>query len=314
MIDHSGMRLIVGGEFSMGSERFYPEEAPRRRVKVDSFWIDETPVTNAAFAAFVAATGHVTTAERAPDRKDYPGLAEEQYQPASLVFRPPPPGAAQSALPWWNMEAGAHWRQPQGPGSSIDGLAGHPVVHVSFEDAKAYAAWAGKALPTEAEWELAARGGLIDAEFAWGDELAPEGRMLANYWQGVFPHENLMLDGWEGTSPVRSFPPNGHGLYDMIGNVWEWTIDWYALPKADPKKGGAKKGGGCCAVDNPRGGTKAESIDRRDGAAIPRRVIKGGSFLCAESYCQRYRPAARHPQAIDTSTCHLGFRCVSRGR
>jgi formylglycine-generating enzyme required for sulfatase activity len=301
------MRYIPGGAFQMGSDRFYPEEKPRREVGVDSFWIDETPVTNAAFAAFIADTGHVTLAEKAPDPRDYPGMLPELALPGSLVFAPSPGPVPLNCVSWWHFRLGADWRSPMGPGSSIEGLEQHPVVHVAWEDAEAYAAWAGKALPTEAEWEYAAWGGASDGDYAWGFELAPDGRMLANYWQGPFPHANSRTDGWERTSPVASYPPNGFGLFDMIGNVWEWTADWYALP-AEP----LNTTRGCCVPRNPRGGDREASLDPADPAQMPRRVLKGGSHLCAESYCRRYRPAARHPQAIDSSTGHIGFRCIKR--
>lgn len=294
----------------MGSENFYPEERPLRRVKVDSFWIDPTPVTNRQFAEFVAATGHVTVAEMAPDPKDYPGMDPALARPGSLVFRkterPVPLGDFSL---WWEFCPGADWRHPTGSGSSIEGLEDHPVVHVAYADALAYARWAGKSLPTEAEFEYAARGGHEGLDYAWGNELAPGGQMLANYWQGAFPCENTLEDGFERTSPVRHYPPNGYGLWDMIGNVWEWTCDWYAQPKAHEKA----KPGACCTVSNPRGGRKADSFDPcMPHMKIARRVIKGGSHLCAENYCRRYRPAARQAQAIDTSTSHIGFRCVVR--
>lgn len=305
------MRTIPGGTFTMGSSRFYPEEAPPRRVKVDAFRIDATPVTNRDFARFVAATGHVTLAEIAPDPRDYPGMAPEMATAGSLVFRKPAgPVDMSDAGSWWQFVHGADWRHPQGPGSSIDGLDDHPVVHVAYADAEAFARWAGKALPTEAEFEYAARGGLDDADYAWGDSLAPEGRMLANYWQGLFPFANQCLDGWEGTSPVTSFPANPYGVHDLIGNVWEWTQDWYvdASAHAPPKH---RKS--CCAVSNPRGAKQFQSYDpAQPGVRIGRKVIKGGSHLCAENYCRRYRPAARHPETIDTSTTHIGFRCVTR--
>jgi formylglycine-generating enzyme required for sulfatase activity len=304
----AGMVQLAGGTFAMGSERFYPEEAPVRRVRVDGFWIDETPVTNAAFAAFVAATGHVTFAELPPDPKAYPGLSPELAAPGSLVFEPTLGPGPLDVTRWWEFRLGANWRQPLGPGSSIAGLEDHPVVHVTHADAKAYADWTGKALPTEAEWEFAARGGLEGADYAWGDALAPGGAMLANYWQGPFPHANSLADGWLRTSPVRSYPANGHGLHDMIGNVWEWTADWFALPKVEKKTRGS-----CCVPANPRGGARNGSIDHTGPAhRIPRKVMKGGSHLCAESYCQRYRPAARYAQPIDTSTSHVGFRCIVR--
>jgi formylglycine-generating enzyme required for sulfatase activity len=299
------MIRLPGGEFAMGSEAFYPEERPVRRVRVDGFRIDRTPVTNRQFAEFVAATGYRTLAEIAPDPADYPGLSQEMAQPGSLVFRRTKgPVDLGDFSQWWEFSFGADWRHPLGPDSSIEGLEDHPVVHVAYPDAEAYAAWAGKALPTEAEWEYAARGGLEGKEFAWGEELAPGGAMLAKYWQGLFPFANQLLDGWERTSPVCSYPPNGFGLYDMIGNVWEWTRDWYGLPK---------KPSGCCALPDPRGARERESYDPANpGARIGRKVIKGGSHLCAPNYCQRYRPAARSPQAVDTSTSHIGFRCVVR--
>ena len=305
-----GMVRLEGGAFTMGSEAFYPEERPSRRVKVDPYWIDATPVTNAEFARFVEATGYRSLAETPPDPKDYPGMAPEMGRAGSLVFQPTTgPVDLRDSGQWWDYRFGADWRHPLGPESSTDGLDDHPVVHVAWQDAEAYAAWAGKSLPTEAEWEYAARGGLEDADYAWGDELAPGGAMLANYWQGDFPHANTCEDGYVGTSPVRAFPPNGFGLYDMIGNVWEWTRDWYAPPRS------AKPKGGCCVADNPRGPRRDDSYDpTTPQIRIPRKVLKGGSHLCAESYCRRYRPAARHPQTIDTSTSHIGFRCVVRGR
>ena len=304
-----GMRHIVGAEFQMGSTRFYPEEAPVRRVWVDSFWIDETPVTNAAFAEFVNETGYVTFAERPPNPKDYPGMPPEMAYPGSLVFTPP-----QNLIDltdhgqWWNFVHGADWRHPEGPDSSIEALSDHPVVHIAYSDAEAYARWAGKALPTEAEWEFAARGGFEGKEYAWGDELAPDGRMMANYWQGLFPLHNSCLDGWERTSPVGCFPANGHGLHDMIGNVWEWTEDWYVeMPHGGPKTAQ------CCVARNPRGGTLRESRDpSMPHIRFGRKVLKGGSHLCAPNYCRRYRPAARHPETTDSSTSHIGFRCVLR--
>lgn len=309
--DTSGMVRLEGGTFTMGSVAFYPEEQPLRQVKVDSFWIDEVPVTNAQFAEFVAATGHVTFAEIAPDPKDYPGMDPALAQPGSLVFSMPGrPVSLDDWSQWWRFVLGADWRHPLGPDSSIDALDDHPVVHVTHADARAFAHWAGKDLPTEAEWEFAARGGHDGREFQWGDDLAPGGQMLANYWQGQFPHENTCEDGWEHTSPVRSFPANDYGLYDMIGNVWEWTRDWYAIPSAVEKK----TPDACCTVSNPRGGAKRESFDPcTPNLKIARRVTKGGSHLCADNYCQRYRPAARQGQAIDSSTNHIGFRCVVRG-
>jgi formylglycine-generating enzyme required for sulfatase activity len=296
------MVLIPASTFWMGSDDHYPEEGPARPVAVDAFLIDRGPVTNAAFARFVQATGYVTLAERAPDPELYPDADPGLLYAGSAVFTPPrrPVGTA-DPLQWWSYVKGADWRHPLGPDSSLDGIEDHPVVHLACEDAEAYARWAGKRLPTEAEWECAARGGLDRAPFAWGEELAPQGRMLANYWQGRFPHENLQTDGFFRTSPVGAFPPNGFGLHDMIGNVWEWTADWYALPGRGPASP-------CCAPRNPRGGSEAES--RGPGAGFGRRVLKGGSHLCAENYCRRYRPAARYAQSIDTTTSHVGFRCA----
>lgn len=309
--DTTGMVHLPGGVFTMGSETFYPEERPLRRVKVDPFWIDETPVTNAQFAAFVAATGHKTFAEIAPDPKDYPGMDPALAQPGSLVFRKTPhPVPLNDFSQWWEFCLGADWRHPTGPDSSIEGLDDHPVVQVTYADALAYAKWAGKSLPTEAEFEFAARGGHEGRDYAWGSELVPDGQMLANFWQGNFPYQNTLEDGFERTSPVRHFPANDYGLWDLIGNVWEWTSDWYAQPQAVEKK----KPGACCTIPNPRGGRKADSFDPcSPQVKIGRRVLKGGSHLCAENYCQRYRPAARQAQAIDTSTSHIGFRCVVRG-
>ncbi|MFC4296324.1 formylglycine-generating enzyme family protein [Novosphingobium tardum] len=304
------MIAVPGGTFLMGSDRFYPEETPRRRVKVDPFMIDVVPVTNAQFAEFARSTGHVTIAEIAPNPDDYPGMAPAMAHAGSLVFhKTSGPVPLDQVHHWWRFEFGADWRHPLGPDSDLDGLDDHPVVHIAWADAAAYAQWAGKALPTEAEWEFAARGGLEDADYAWGNELAPAGAMLANYWQGLFPFANQCLDGWERTSPVRSFPPNGYGIHDMIGNTWEWTADWYAEPVAKRKS----RRGACCTVDNPRGGSMRSSYDpSQPEIRIGRKVIKGGSHLCAENYCRRYRPAARHPEMIDTSTSHIGFRCIVR--
>jgi formylglycine-generating enzyme required for sulfatase activity len=304
----SDMVWIAGGTFRMGSDRHYPEEAPVHRVTVDGFWMDATPVTNREFRRFVEATGHVTVAERKPDPKDYPGALPHMLKAGSLVFNPPDyPVSLRDWSQWWSFTFGATWRRPYGPKSSLKGLDDHPVVHVAYADAEAYAVWAGKNLPTEAEWECAARGGLDGAEFAWGDELTPGGRHMANTWQGAFPFQNKREDGYERTSPVTAFPPNAYGLHDMIGNVWEWTSDWYA-PKhpADAPKA-------CCIPENPRGGREADSYDPcQPQIRIPRKVLKGGSHLCAPNYCRRYRPAARHAQPVDTSTSHIGFRCVVR--
>jgi formylglycine-generating enzyme required for sulfatase activity len=306
--DHPGMVWIPGGTFAMGSDKHYPEEAPAHRVKVSGFWIDQTPVTNRQFQAFVRATGHVTFAEIAPDPSDYPGSLPHLIFSGSLVFTPPThPVDLRDWSQWWTLMKGANWRRPYGPKSNIRGLADHPVVHVTFGDALAYAKWAGKDLPTEAEWEFAARGGLDGKEFAWGDELTPDGKHMANTWQGYFPFESRCEDGFESTSPVRTYPPNGYGLYDVIGNVWEWTTDWYT----QGHEAAAQKA--CCIPENPRGGPEAASYDPRlPNIRIPRKVIKGGSHLCAPNYCRRYRPAARHAEPVDTSTSHVGFRCVVR--
>lgn len=304
------MRYLPGGAFFMGSDSFYPEERPARQVRVAPFWIDETPVTNRDFQAFVEATGYVTIAEIAPDPRDYPGMPPELAKPGSLVFeKTAGPVDLNDFSQWWSFRLGADWLHPLGPDSSIEGLEDHPVVQVCWQDAQAYAKWAGKALPTEAEWEFAARGGLDRAEYAWGDELAPGGVILANYWQGAFPYENTLADGWERTSPVRSYPANGHGLFDLIGNVWEWTNDWWSLAG----KPARKNKGACCIPTNPRGGKLKESFDpSQPEVRIGRKVLKGGSHLCADNYCQRYRPAARHAQMIDSATSHIGFRCVRR--
>jgi len=301
------MVWIPGGEFVMGSDRHYPEEAPSHRVRVDGFWIDRYPVTNERFARFVDATSHVTVAELPPNPSEYPGAQPDVLHAGSLVFEQPYGSVDVSKPSWWCFRRGADWLHPTGPESSIDGLEQHPVVHVTYADALAFAAHAGMMLPTEAEWELASRGGLDRAEYAWGDELMPGGRPMANFWQGSFPYQNTMQDGWDRTSPVGAFPPNGYGLYDMIGNVWEWTIDWYR-----PRQNGAQHKS-CCIPNNPRTASPDGSYDPRpQSSRIPRKVLKGGSHLCAPNYCRRYRPAARHPQPIDTSSCHVGFRCIVR--
>jgi formylglycine-generating enzyme len=301
------MEWIPGGTFTMGSDHHYREEAPLHRETVEGFWIDRWPVTNALFRKFVEETGYVTQAEIPPDPAQYPGADPTLLVPASVVFvKPPARVDLRNHFNWWAYVPGADWRHPRGPGSSIEGMDEHPVVHVGFEDATSFARWAGKDLPTEAEWEFAARGGLESAEYAWGDKFEPDGKPMANTWQGEFPIENLLHDGYEGTSPVGSFPPNGWGLYDMIGNVWEWTTDWYS-PGHDAR-GGASA---CCSGAGEKG-ARERSFDPSVALPIPRKVMKGGSFLCAPNYCRRYRPAARMAQAIDTSTCHLGFRCVVR--
>ncbi len=302
------MRLIPAGAFLMGSDKHYSEEAPAHHVHVDAFLIDTTPVTNRHFREFVEATGYVTFAEIPPNQEDYPGALPHMLKAASLVFTPPNhPVDLRDWSAWWRFKPGANWRRPYGPGSSIRGLDDHPVVHIAYQDAEAYAAWAGKELPTEAEWEFAARGGLEGAEFAWGEEFMPGGKALANTWHGPFPHRRT--GAFKRTSPVKSFPPNGYGLYDMIGNVWEWTSDWYASKHPSA----AKKA--CCVPSNPRGGPPEGSFDPcQPDIKIPRKVLKGGSHLCAPNYCRRYRPAARHAQPVDTSTSHVGFRCVIRER
>ena len=300
------MAWIPGGTYAMGSTEFYPEEAPTREVSVDGFWMDETPVTNAEFAEFVEETGYKTFPERDPDPADYPGADPDDLVAGSAVFTSPD-GPVNLGNPnlWWEYVPGADWRHPLGPDSSIEGRMDHPVVHVAYEDAQAYAEWAGKRLPTEAQWERAARGGLEGKRFVWGDDHVPDGRLMANTWQGEFPHENTALDGYERTSPVGSFPANGFGLYDVAGNVWEWTSDWFS---ADPTAGRSPT---CCTPTNPRGPSKERSVDPRDPSGMPRKVLKGGSHLCAPNYCFRYRPAARYPEPIDTSTSHVGFRCVA---
>jgi len=307
--DETGdMVFISGGTFRMGSDHHYPEEAPSHRVTVDSFWIDRTPVTNRQFKAFARATGHVTTAQVPPDPKDYPGALPHMIYAGSLVFVAPRHVAGlKDWSQWWTFMKGADWRHPYGPKSNINVLDHHPVVHVSFADATAYAKWAGKDLPTEAEWEFAARGGLDGEEFAWGNALTPGGKHMANTWQGNFPVQHLGEDGYERTSPVTAFPPNGYGIYDMIGNVWEWTSDWWS------QKHEAEEPKACCVPRNPRGGPEAASLDPcQPNIRIARKVLKGGSHLCAPNYCRRYRPAARHAEAVDTSTSHVSFRCVKR--
>jgi formylglycine-generating enzyme required for sulfatase activity len=300
--------FIPGGTFRMGSDRHYPEEAPSHMVNVDRFWIDRTPVTNRQFKEFVRTTGHVTFAELAPDPKNYPDALPHMIYAGSLVFTPPDhPVDLRDYGQWWTLLKGANWRHPYGPKSNIKSLDDHPVVHVAHADALAYARWAGRELPTEAEWEFAARGGLEGAEYAWGDEFAPGGVHQANTWQGHFPFQNWCEDGYERTSPVTAYPPNGYGVFDMIGNVWEWTSDWWTSKhRSDATKA-------CCIPQNPRGGSEHDSHDPSlPLSRIPRKVIKGGSHLCAPNYCRRYRPAARHAEPIDTSTSHLGFRCVTR--
>jgi formylglycine-generating enzyme required for sulfatase activity len=297
---------IPGGAYVMGSDAHYPEEKPAHKVSVRGFWMNRHTVTNREFARFVEATGYVTSAEKPADPAQYPGAKPELLAPSSVVFRRTAgPVDLRNPYLWWTYVQGADWRHPQGPDSALPGFEDHPVVHVAYEDAEAYARWAEMELPTEAEWERAARGGLEGAEFAWGDEFKPGGQSMANTWQGRFPWENLLEDGFEGTAPVGSFPPNGYGLFDMAGNVWEWTTDWYQEHGAITHA--------CCTLENPRGGAPEQSLDpRTPEVKIPRKVMKGGSHLCAPNYCRRYRPAARMAQPVDTSTCHLGIRLIRR--
>ena len=302
-----GMTLITGAEFLMGCENFYPEEAPIRRAIVGQYWIDEYPVTNRQFADFVKATGYATFAEIAPDPRDYPGMGPGMAKAGSAVFTPTAgPVPLNNPNLWWKFVFGADWRHPSGPDSSIAGIMDHPVVQIAYVDAKAYAKWAGKDLPTEAEWEFAARGGLKQCDFAWGDEQMPGARQMANYWQGEFPWQKIGEHATCRTTPVGSFPPNMFGLYDMIGNVWEWTSDWFS---AEP----AEQASPCCGPPRARLARKSESYDPcLPQKKIAQKVCKGGSHLCADNYCRRYRPAARHPQAVDSPTSHVGFRCVIR--
>ncbi len=307
----AGMVWIPGGEFSMGSadprgefcggNEPMEDARPIRRVRVDGFWMDATEVTNADYARFVAATGYVTVAERKPRPEDFPGAPPELLVPGSIVFTPPAASVAlNDFVQWWRFQPGASWRHPEGPGSSIEGREQHPVVHIAFEDAQAYARWAGKRLPTEAEWEFAARGGLSGEAYAWGAELQPGGRWVANIFQGEFPHRNRAEDGFAGSAPVSSYPANGYGLYDMAGNVWEWCSDWYrpdAYRETPP---------GEVAV-NPRG--PATSFDPSEPGTV-KRVQRGGSFLCTDQYCTRYRIGTRGRGEISSGANHTGFRCV----
>ena len=303
------MTEIPAGSFRMGSPVFYPEEGPVREVHVDAFMIDRAPVTVAKFEHFVVETGYVTLAEHPPNPGDYPDADPDLLVEGSAVFHPTAdPVPLHDPSLWWAYVPGASWRHPWGPRSDNAARADHPVTHVAFEDASAYASWAGKELPTEAQWERAARGGLEAAAFAWGEEEHPNGKLMANSWQGTFPWKNTGASGWRGTSPVGLFPANGFGLFDVTGNVWEWTADYYSARGAGADEAAASP---CCAPRNPRIASPGDSYDvGNPGAQIPRRVIKGGSHLCAPNYCLRYRPAARQPEAVDTSTSHIGFRCV----
>jgi formylglycine-generating enzyme len=301
------MVWIPGGEFLMGSDTHYPEEGPAHRVRMDGFVMDRFPVTNARFRRFIEETSYVTFAERTPPGIDRTGLLADMMYPGSLVFVPPEMPMELRLPMWWQFLRGASWRHPFGPGSSIEGREDHPVVHVTCADAVAFARWEGKTLPSEAEWEFAARGGLSGAEYAWGDELMPGGCPMANTWQGEFPWENRLEDGFERTSPVTAFAPNGYGLYDMIGNVWEWTSDWYRARHAGGMRGSTH------VPRNPRVTRPPYGQDPHELMPHARRkVMKGGSHLCAANYCRRYRPAARRAEGPDTSACHIGFRCVLR--
>jgi sulfatase modifying factor 1 len=292
MASTGGDAWIPAQTATVGSDAHYTEEAPAREVAVDGFWIQPRQVTNAEFTEFVDATGYITVAERSPDPADYPGAPPENLQPGSMVFQRTAGAVDLRHLgQWWTWTPGAAWNHPRGPRSSLRGRETHPVVHVAFDDAKAYAEWAGLDLPTEAQWEVAARGGLAAKTYTWGDEPEPRGTRLANYWHGEFPY--LPDTGYGTTRPVGSFPANDYGLHDMAGNVWEWTTDWWGDTPAVES---------CCAAD---------SYDpAQPQFQIGRKVIKGGSFLCADSYCLRYRPAARRPQMVDTGMSHIGFRCV----
>jgi formylglycine-generating enzyme len=303
---HNIVRL-AGGEFTMGSNDHYPEEAPEHRVRVAAFGVDRYEVTNQQFAAFVEATGYVTVAERPLDPADFPGAPAENLVPGSLVFTPTPgPVDLRHLSQWWTWTPGACWSRPEGPSTSVADRADHPVVHIAYADAAAYAEWVDARLPTEAEWEHAARGGVNGAAFTWGDEARPDGRIMANTWDGLdFPWRSTGESGWDRTAPVGSFPANGYGLHDMAGNVWEWTDDWWTERHPDDPNQP------CCVPLDPRGGDIEGSYDATQPQfRVPRKVIKGGSYLCADNYCLRYRPAARRPQTIDTGMSHVGFRCT----
>jgi formylglycine-generating enzyme len=292
---------LPGGSFRMGSTQFYPEEAPIHTATVAAFAVERHPVTNAQFAEFVADTGYVTVAEQPPDPALYPGAAPQDLVPGALVFRPTDgPVDLRDWRQWWAWVPGADWRHPFGPESSIEDRLDHPVVQVAYPDAAAYARWAGRRLPTEAEWEYAARGGATTT-YAWSDDVAPGGQLMANTWQGRFPYRNDGALGWVGTSPVGTFPANGFGLLDMIGNVWEWTTTQF---DAHHRLDGPAES--CCG---PPGAAWPATSDLAPDPAI-NQTLKGGSHLCAPEYCLRYRPAARSPQSQDSATTHIGFRCV----
>ncbi len=302
---------VPAGRFVMGSAAFYPEEGPVFTAEVAEFSLDRTPVTNRQFAAFVAATGYTTGAERKPDAADLPGADLADLVAGALVVTGTTgPVNLADWRQWWAWVQGASWRHPYGPGSSVDGKDDHPVVQVSFADASAYAAWAGKRLPMEEEWEYAARGGREGQTYSWGDEPQQPGALMANSWQGRFPYHNTGAKGWVGTSPVGTFPANGYGLVDMCGNVWEWTGSFYTgrhEPVAETRPDG---GCGAACACGPDPSAERATASAEPGSRIPRRVLKGGSHLCAPEYCLRFRPAARSPQAEDTSTTHIGFRCA----
>ena len=312
----SGMVWIPGGEFSMGctdpradlcgGNEPMDDARPVHRVALAPYWMDRTEVTNAEFARFVAATGYITFAERKPRAEDYPGATPDQLVPGSVVFSPPREAVPlDNALRWWRYVPGADWRHPSGPNSTIVGHDQDPVLHIAYVDAAAYAAWAGKRLPTEAEWEFAARGGLTGARYTWGDDLTLNGRWMANIWEGAFPHKNSEDDGFSGIAPVASFPANAYGLHDMAGNVWEWCSDWYR-PDAYALAQRAAGGG---VVRDPRGVAESESFDPQE-PGMPKRVQRGGSYLCTDQYCTRYMVGTRGKGAADTGSNHVGFRCV----
>jgi formylglycine-generating enzyme len=300
-VDTNEMVWVPAGTFWMGAEDGQSDEKPVHKVALDGFWIDKTEVTNEQFEKFARATGYVTIAERKPDPRDFPGAPPEMLVAGSIVFSPPTGDDVplDNHFIWWKYEPGANWRHPEGPQSDIKGREKHPVVHVSWEDAMAYAKWAGKRLPTEAEWEYASRGGLDQKPYIWGSEKVPGGKWEANIWQGKFPNKNELADGFRGTGPTASYAPNGHGLYDMAGNVWEWCADWY-LPdyySESPEK-------------NPQG--PSTSYDPNE-PGVMKKVTRGGSFLCSDLYCVGYRPGARMKSTPDTSLSHTGFRCVKSG-
>ncbi len=296
--NRAGMVPIRGGRFRMGSEEGYPEERQVHSVRLDGFLIDRHEVTNAQFAAFVKATGHVTVAERKPSPGDAANITGNQLPAGGVIFVWPKNGEQfKAAYQWWQYKSGANWRHPYGPGSSIAGLENHPVVQIAYDDAVAYAKWLGRDLPTEAEAEYAARGGLDGATYPWGNTPDVNGRSMANAWQGAFPNINTGQDGHRGTAPVGCYPPNGYGVFDAVGNVWEWTKDVYVdrHPKQD--------------MENPM---IVRVANPRDAGPHPDRIIKGGSFLCSPDFCLRYRPSSRQPQDPTLSTVHIGFRTVLR--